>query len=206
MRKHVYPVWHKSVQRAFFVVGAILCISLPVAYGRHRSISSVVLGTVLGIFFAAWLIFSLVVRFCVPSPQFESSLPIHTHSPIPTPVYMHTPAKADAQPIAPAIRLHPASTDTSSPPTPRTARFATSTTTNEDSDTDLDTRQPTNNVVSFQTRPRGNTTDSTNSMVYPTFAAYRQAQHVNFDAFAQRVKRAFALSQAQEQQQAQEAQ
>lgn len=78
------------------------------------------------------------------------------------------------------------------PTTPRTARFA-----NED-----DVPQHANHV-SFQTRPRGNTADSTNSLVYPTYAAYRQAQHVTFEAFSQRVKRAFTLSQEQEQQQQQ---
>ncbi|KAG0091309.1 hypothetical protein BGZ93_008900, partial [Podila epicladia] len=191
MPKHVYPAWHKTAQRAFFLVGAVLCITLPVAYGKHRSISSKVLGSVLGVFFALWLVFSLFARFCVPSPRIESSLPIYTHSPIPVPVALHIPAKSDALPSAPAIRLHPSSPIASMPSTPRTARFAI-----ED---DL-TPQHTNHV-SFQTRPRGNTADSTNSLVYPTYAAYRQAQHVNFEAFAQRVRRAFTLSQEQEQQQ-----
>lgn len=59
MPKHVYPAWHKTAQRAFFLVGAVLCITLPVAYGKHRSISSKVLGAVLGVFFALWLLFSV---------------------------------------------------------------------------------------------------------------------------------------------------
>ncbi|KAF9573562.1 hypothetical protein BGW38_008406, partial [Lunasporangiospora selenospora] len=51
------------------------------------------------------------VRFLVPSPRVESSLPIYTHVPIPTPAVLRTPARADAVPLAPAIRLHQASTE-----------------------------------------------------------------------------------------------
>ncbi|KAF9969966.1 hypothetical protein BGZ73_007470 [Actinomortierella ambigua] len=47
------------------------------------------------------------------------------------------------------------------------------------------------NNVKFQTRPRAYTGDSTHSEVYPTFATYRQQQHPTFDAFAQRIRRAF---------------
>ncbi|KAG0364305.1 hypothetical protein BC939DRAFT_447307 [Gamsiella multidivaricata] len=54
-------------------------------------------------------------------------------------------------------------------------------------------------VVTFQTRPRGLTGDSTNSEAYPTFAAYRQAQHANFDAFAQRIRRALETANVQQQ-------
>ncbi|KAG9327186.1 hypothetical protein KVV02_000902 [Mortierella alpina] len=199
MFKHVYPPWHKTAQRCLFVMAAILCITLPVVYGRHRGISSRTLGAVLGVFFALWLVFSLAVRFLVPSPRVESSLPVYTHSPIPVPVVLHTPTRSDAIPSSPAIRLHPstaAGAVVSSPPAAVTkgARFA-------DAEEPPESPSRPQNNVSFQTRPRGNTTDSTNSQTYPTFAAYRQAQHVNFDAFAQRVKRAFALSQQQQEQQ-----
>ncbi|KAF9962469.1 hypothetical protein BGZ72_004838 [Mortierella alpina] len=199
MFKHVYPPWHKTAQRCLFVIAAILCITLPVVYGRHKGISSRTLGAVLGVFFALWLVFSLAVRFLVPSPRVESSLPVYTHSPIPVPVVLHTPTRSDALPSSPAIRLHPstaAGAAVSSPPAAVTkgARFA-------DAEEAAESPSRPQNNVSFQTRPRGNTTDSTNSQTYPTFAAYRQAQHVNFDAFAQRVKRAFALSQQQQEQQ-----
>ncbi|KAF9290739.1 hypothetical protein BGZ68_006136 [Mortierella alpina] len=145
-------------------------------------------------FFARWL----AVRFLVPSPRVESSLPVYTHSPIPVPVVLHSPTRSDALPSSPAIRLHPstaAGAAVSSPPAAVTkgARFA-------DAEEAPESPSRPQNNVSFQTRPRGNTTDSTNSQTYPTFAAYRQAQHVNFDAFAQRVKRAFALSQQQQEQ------
>ncbi|KAG0223836.1 hypothetical protein BGW41_005348 [Actinomortierella wolfii] len=50
------------------------------------------------------------------------------------------------------------------------------------------------NNVKFQTRARGYTADSTNSEVYPTFATYRQAQHTSFDAFTQRIRRAFVAA------------
>ncbi|KAK5805468.1 hypothetical protein F5H01DRAFT_371215 [Linnemannia elongata] len=203
MWHHVYPRWHKTAQRCFFFIAVILLITLPVVYGKHHSISSQVLGSVLGVFFAIWIAFSLIVRFLVPSPVVESTLPIYTHSPIPDPVVLHSPTRSDATPAAPAIRLHP-----SSAATPRSqgrtggARFA-------DDPVDGDAAAAgagaaIHNNVTFQTRPRGNTADSTSSFAYPTFAAYRQAQHVNFDAFAQRVKRAFALSQQQEQEQQRE--
>ncbi|KAF9916946.1 hypothetical protein BX616_002349 [Lobosporangium transversale] len=208
MFKHVYPPWHKPVQRCLFVIAAVLCITLPVAYGKHHSISSKTLGAVLGVFFGLWLIFSLIARFLIPSPVVESSLPIYTHSPIRTPVVLHSPNRSDAQPAAPAIRLHPppssdASLSPSLPPIPSAVvkgpRFTLpeSTSTDDSSNSLMPSRAQHN--VTFQTRPRGNTADSTNSQVYPTFAVYRQAQHGNFEAFAQRVKRAFAVSQAQQQ-------
>ncbi|KAG0240090.1 hypothetical protein BGW41_007183 [Actinomortierella wolfii] len=40
-------------------------------------------------------------------------------------------------------------------------------------------------------RPRSPRMDSNTSESFPTYADYRQAQHGNFDAFAQRIKRAF---------------
>ncbi|KAG9062011.1 hypothetical protein KI688_006731 [Linnemannia hyalina] len=203
MWHHVYPHWHKAAQRCFSFIAVVLLITLPVVYGKHHSISSKVLGSVLGVFFAIWIAFSLIVRFLVPSPVVESTLPIYTHSPIPDPVVLYSPTRSDATPAAPAIRLHPSSAATPRAPG-RTggARFA-------DDPVDVDaaaegTGGAIRNNVTFQTRPRGNTADSTSSFAYPTFAAYRQAQHVNFDAFAQRVKRAFALSQQQQQEQQRE--
>lgn len=59
MFKHVYPPWHKTAQRCLFVIAAILCITLPVVYGKHKGISSRTLGAVLGVFFALWLVFSV---------------------------------------------------------------------------------------------------------------------------------------------------
>ncbi|CAO3565346.1 unnamed protein product [Mortierella alpina] len=41
------------------------------------------------------------------------------------------------------------------------------------------------------------TGDSTNSAVYPTYATYRQAQHGNFDAFAQRIRKALESANAE---------
>ncbi|KAF9180984.1 hypothetical protein BGZ51_005771 [Haplosporangium sp. Z 767] len=103
----------------------------------------------------------------------------------------------------------------------RGARFADDTISNRDTDLDQDgntlntpTSSPNNinknnntnsndsngengNAVKFQTRPRGLTGDSTNSEIYPTFATYRQAQHANFDAFAQRIRRALETANAQ---------
>ncbi|KAF9537285.1 hypothetical protein EC957_008509 [Mortierella hygrophila] len=203
MWHHVYPHWHKAAQRCFSFIAVVLLITLPVVYGKHHSISSKVLGSVLGVFFAIWIAFSLIVRFLVPSPVVESTLPIYTHSPIPDPVVLYSPTRSNATPAAPAIRLHPSSAATPRAPG-RTggARFA-------DDPVDVDaaaagTGGAIRNNVTFQTRPRGNTADSTSSFAYPTFAAYRQAQHVNFDAFAQRVKRAFALSQQQQQEQQRE--
>lgn len=62
MFNHVYPAWHKPVQRVLFIIGALLCITLPVAYGKRRHISSTTLGIVLGLYFGLWLLFS--VRKC----------------------------------------------------------------------------------------------------------------------------------------------
>ncbi|KAF8944008.1 hypothetical protein BGZ47_004766 [Haplosporangium gracile] len=60
------------------------------------------------------------------------------------------------------------------------------------------------NNVAFQTRSRGYTTDSAHSAEFPTFAVYRQSQHGNFEALAQRFKRAFAISQQTNEQQQQQ--
>jgi len=130
-----------------------------------------------------------MVRFLIPSPRTESTLPIYT----PSPVVLHSPSRSDALPASPAIRL-PSAAHTEEKQQQRGARFATEVEDLDDDDDDIQ-RGTRHNNVTFQTRPRGNTTDS---LPYPTFAAYRQAQHVNFDAFAQRVKKAFALKQDQE--------
>ncbi|KAG0041774.1 hypothetical protein BGZ83_001324 [Gryganskiella cystojenkinii] len=53
-------------------------------------------------------------------------------------------------------------------------------------------------TVHFQTRPRALTGESTHSSEnYPTYATYRQQQHANFDAFAQRIRRALENANAQ---------
>ncbi|KAG0078719.1 hypothetical protein BGZ93_002435 [Podila epicladia] len=229
MFNHVYPAWHKTVQRVLFIIGALLCITLPVAYGKRRRISSKTLGIVLGLYFGLWLLFSLIVRFLVPSPRVESTLPTYTPSPIPVPVVLHSPSRSSAKPSSPAIRLHPSSVHGATPSSGtarsgRGARFAVADDGDgddsydnedyEDNDTkdgslttpaQQTTTRSNSNTVKFQTRPRGNTGDSTNSLNYPTFAAYRQAQHGNFDAFAQRIKRAF-ISQQQQQQEEMEKQ
>lgn len=59
---HVYPAWHKPAQKAFFVMGAILCIALPVAYGskrKPRPFKASVMGAVLGVYFGLWLLFTV---------------------------------------------------------------------------------------------------------------------------------------------------
>ncbi|KAF9323496.1 hypothetical protein BG006_001399 [Podila minutissima] len=221
MFNHVYPAWHKPVQRVLFTIGALLCITLPVAYGKRRHISSKTLGIVLGLYFGLWLLFSLTVRFLVPSPRVESTLPTYTPSPIPVPVVLHSPSRSGAMPTSPAIRLHPSSVHGATPSSGtaksgRGARFAVDdddddSYDNEEDYEDIDTKdgslttpaqhtttKSNSNTVKFQTRPRGNTGDSNNTLNYPTFAAYRQAQHGNFDAFAQRIKQAF-ISQQQQQ-------
>ncbi|KAI9240506.1 MAG: hypothetical protein BYD32DRAFT_408314 [Podila humilis] len=229
MFNHVYPAWHKPVQRVLFIIGALLCITLPVAYGKRRRISSKTLGLVLGLYFGLWLLFSLIVRFFVPSPRVESTLPTYTHSPIPVPVVLHSPSRSDAMPTSPAIRLQPSSVHGATPSngTARSgrARFAVAHDDGNGHDYEEDyddhdtkdgslapghqqqqaTTKSNNNTVKFQTRPRGNTGDSANSLNYPTFAAYRQSQQGNFDSFTQRFKRAF-LSQQQQQQEEMERQ
>ncbi|KAG0251115.1 hypothetical protein BG011_007827 [Mortierella polycephala] len=68
---------------------------------------------------------------------------------------------------------------------------------NNNNDNSRDNNGNSGNAVKFQTRPRGLTGDSTNSEIYPTFATYRQAQHANFDAFAQRIRRVLETANAQ---------
>ncbi|OAQ32087.1 hypothetical protein K457DRAFT_135424 [Linnemannia elongata AG-77] len=239
MLHHAYPAWHRPAQKGFFIVAVLLCIALPVVYGssrRPRKISGRTLGVVLGTYFGLWALFSLVVRFLVPSPKVVTTLPTYTSSPIPTPIVLHSPSRPNAVPTSPAIRLHPAGSAvgpvTTTPGLPgsgstprvtvtapggaggtgrRSARFAGD---GDDTDGDINTGSspyyspstPTSrtshhsNNVTFQTRPRGYTSDSAE---FPTFAAYRQSQHGNFEALAQRFKRAFAISQQTTEQQQQ---
>lgn len=125
-------------------------------------------------------------------------------------------------PTAPAIRLQPSSVHG----TTRSgrARFAVANDDEDGHDYDGDyedhdtkdgslapgqqqaTARSNTNTVKFQTRPRGNTNDSANSLNYPTFAAYRQSQQGNFDSFTQRFKRAFHTQQQQQQQEEMERQ
>ncbi|KAF9344791.1 hypothetical protein BGX26_003906 [Mortierella sp. AD094] len=206
MFNHVYPAWHKPAQKAFFFFAAILCITLPAIYGSQRKprrISPEGMGVIFGVYLGLWALFSLVVRFLVPSPTVESTLPSYDPSPIPEPAILHTPSRANAVPTSPAIRLHTPTTATAGPKVAKGARFA------DDSENELSSGTPstpterhTNNVT-FQARPgAGYTEDSSRSVsAYPTYADYRQSQHGNFDAFAQRIKRAFATSQQQQQEQ-----
>ncbi|KAG0282659.1 hypothetical protein BGZ96_000259 [Linnemannia gamsii] len=181
------------------------------------------MGIVFGTYFGIWALFSLVVRFLVPSPKIETTLPTYTPSPIPIPVVLHSPGRPNAVPTSPAIRLHPAGSVVApvtsagelsgSRHTPRvtitapggtgqrSARFVDD---GEDTDSDMNSSRYSPSIstsrtqqsnVTFQTRPRGYTTDSAHSAEFPTFAAYRQSQHGNFEALAQRFKKAFALSQ-----------
>ncbi|KAF9350020.1 hypothetical protein BGX26_011750 [Mortierella sp. AD094] len=203
MFKHVYPSWHKTAQRFLLVIAAALCVALPVAYGVD-SVSSAALGAVLGAYFGLWLAFSLIVRFLVPSPNVEPSLPVYTHSPpVPSaPRVLHTPNRSDAQPLASAIKVHPSAIPSTTKEDDKIsfkgARFADP----EDSPPPTqEEHHPRHRNVTFQTRPRAGTADSTNSTVFPTFAAYRQAQNNStIEAFAKRVKKAFVLSQQQQEQ------
>ncbi|KAG0023829.1 hypothetical protein BGZ80_007851 [Entomortierella chlamydospora] len=143
----------------------------------------------------------LIVRFLVPSPNVESSLPVYTHSPpVPSaPPVLHTPNRSDAQPLTSAIKTHSSITKGEDDKIPsKGTRFADP----EDSPPPgQEEHQPRNRNVTFQTRPRADTAESSNSVVFPTFAAYRQAQsNKTMDAFAKRVKKAFVLSQQQQEQ------
>ncbi|KAF9150781.1 hypothetical protein BG015_007403 [Linnemannia schmuckeri] len=169
----------------------------------------------------------------------ETTLPTYTPSPIPVPVFLHSPSRSNAVPYSPAIRLHPAGSAVGPASTPglsgpgsaprvivtapggaggtawRSARFVDDgddTTGNMDNNssryslstsTTGHTSHQSNNVT-FQTRSRGYTIDSAHSAEFPTFAAYRQSQHGNFEALAQRFKRAFVISQQTNEQQQQQ--
>ncbi|KAF9922590.1 hypothetical protein FBU30_007275 [Linnemannia zychae] len=197
------------------------------------------MGIVLGVYFGIWALFSLIVRFLVPSPNIEPVLPTYTPSPIPVPTVLHSPSRPNAIPASSALRLHPTSSaiapaitvprsgsglgtetgprmttiipeDTRSGTGQLTARY-TDNGNYPDSNRSMENgyslcrfspsvpsagrSSNQTNSVTFQARPRGNTVDSTQSAEFPTFAAYRQSQHGNFEALAQRFKRAFAISQ-----------
>ncbi|KAK3826756.1 MAG: hypothetical protein J3R72DRAFT_457481 [Linnemannia gamsii] len=231
MLQHDYPAWHRPAQKGFFVVAVLLSIALPVVYGssrRPRKISARTMGVVLGTYFGLWALFSLVARFLVPSPKIEPTLPTYTPSPIPVPAVLHSPSRPNAVPNSPAIRLHPTGsavapvatvatvprsgsgpvlgagprvTITAPGGERRTARFADGSEGSDGENNSSPGSGGRNNNVTFQTRPRGYTTDSAHSAEFPTFAAYRQSQRGNFDALAQRFKRAFAISQQTSEQQ-----
>ncbi|KAG0316472.1 hypothetical protein BGZ99_006865 [Dissophora globulifera] len=210
MLNHDYPAWHKPAQRALFLIAVVLGISLPVIYGssrKPRRISAQAMGAILGAYFGLWAVFSLVVRFLVPSPKAVSTLPTYTPEPIPEPVFLHSPSRADALPSSPAIR---SSTAISQRAVVRGPRFA-----NDDDDIvveEASALSPTiaatpaaagagRNNVTFQAHLGGYASGSNSSeAAYPTFAAYRQSQRGNFDAFAQRIKRAFETSQQEREQ------
>ncbi|KAF9166938.1 hypothetical protein BGX21_005994 [Mortierella sp. AD011] len=146
----------------------------------------------------------LVVRFLVPSPTVESALPSYDPSPIPVPAVLHSPSRPNAVPASPAIRLHApttAATAAASPKVAKGARFADDSEDEPSSGTPTVARQANN--VTFQARPGAGFSENSSGSIptYPTFADYRQSQHGNLDAFAQRIKRAFATSQQQQQEQ-----
>ena len=59
MSKRVLRPWQRTVHRIFFVVAAVLCIILPVLYGKHRLISSRTIGRIFGGFFGLWILFTV---------------------------------------------------------------------------------------------------------------------------------------------------
>ncbi|KAF8979599.1 hypothetical protein BGZ46_005213 [Entomortierella lignicola] len=213
MFSHVYPAWHKPAQKVLFFIAAVLCISLPAIYGSSRKpkkISAVTMGTVFGVYFGLWAIFSLVARFLVPSPTIESALPSYDPSPIPEPVNLYTPSRPGAVPTSPAIRLNSPTLSNSATITTVTAPVKKGPKFADDIDgietiPNTPIERQTNNVR-FQARPSAYTRDSDDNSVtaFPTFADYRQSQHGNFEAFAQRIKKTFASSQQQQQQQQQQ--
>ncbi|KAF9425211.1 hypothetical protein BGZ76_003379, partial [Entomortierella beljakovae] len=165
-------------------------------------ISSATLSSVLGVYFGLWLAFSLFVRFVVPSPNIEPSLPVYTPSPS-VPQELHSPNRPDAQPVTSAIRHNTSSTGvkvlTNRVGAKGGPRFEEIGKELQEEQQQQQQQQKTRNVT-FQTRPRAGTTDSTSSMVFPTFLDYRQSQNNSMDAFAQRIKRAFVLSRREQEQ------
>ncbi|KAI9234911.1 MAG: hypothetical protein BYD32DRAFT_438793 [Podila humilis] len=185
-------------------------------YGGSRAVSSTTLIVVLLLYFALWAAFSLGMRYGVASYTVESTLPIHTPTPAP-PILLHSPTGRNAVPAAPAIKISSAHHSTATgadqddeqddeyqlkhqhrtqPPSP---------TAPPSSPVNFGPPSPRINGVAFaggggvkfQTRPRGMTGDSTNSEIYPTYATYRQQQHANFDAFAQRIRKALETANSQ---------
>ncbi|KAF9162050.1 hypothetical protein DFQ26_003902 [Actinomortierella ambigua] len=269
MIRHIYPPWHKPAQRFLFALGAIILITLPAVYGTTDAISSEALALILALYFGFWFVFSLVVRFAIPSPRVESTLPTYTHAPVPTPV-LHTPKK-NAVPAAPAIRVYSSEseilpghddphqqsrkkksarlilidgdnyqgegqeTSSSSRSSSDSIEYGTKDSrhmnetkgaydnvhvytptiaismANEDDDqatTHPGPPPPTPSVsngvkksnlnVTFEHngRPQHQRLNSGASDTFPTYAAYRQAQHGSFDTFAQRIRRALTAAAA----------
>ncbi|KAG0079517.1 hypothetical protein BGZ93_000397 [Podila epicladia] len=222
MAKHVYPPWHSQVQKGVFVVAVILCITLPVIYGERKVISSTAVIVVLLLYFGLWAAFSLGMRYGVASYTVESTLPIHTPTPAP-PLLLHSPTGRNAVPAAPAIKISSVqySTSTEEDPEDDDAEYQhkhqlhsqppSPTAAPPSSPVNFGPPSPRINGVAFagggvkfQTRPRGMTSDSTNSDIYPTYATYRQQQHANFDAFAQRIRKALETANAQHRQEQEE--
>ncbi|KAF9299517.1 hypothetical protein BGZ74_008893 [Mortierella antarctica] len=222
MAKHVYPPWHSRVQKGVFVVAVILCITLPVIYGERKAISSTAVIVVLLLYFGLWAAFSLGMRCGMSSYTVESTLPIHTPTPAP-PLLLHSPTGRNAVPAAPAIKISSVqySTATEEDPEDDDAEYPhkhqlhtqppSPTAAPPSSPVNFGPPSPRINAVAFagggvkfQTRPRGMTGDSTNSEIYPTYAAYRQQQHANFDAFAQRIRKALETANAQHRQEQEE--
>ncbi|KAF9174857.1 hypothetical protein BGX21_001056 [Mortierella sp. AD011] len=114
MSKHVFPPWHGLVQKILFGLAVILCIALPVSYGKadDHGVSSTAVIAVLVSYFVLWALFSLFVRFGMKSYNVESKLPIHTPTPAP-PVLLHSPANRNAAPSASAIKSTSPHSDTS---------------------------------------------------------------------------------------------
>lgn len=169
----------------------------------------------------------LGMRYGVASHTVESTLPIHTPTPAP-PILLHSPTGRNAVPAAPAIKISSAHHSTTTeedqddgqddeyqlkhqhhlrtqPPSPPAVPPS--------SPVNFGPSSPRINGVTFsengggvkfQTRPRGMTGDSTNSQIYPTYATYRQQQHANFDAFAQRIRKALETANAQHRQEQEE--
>ncbi|KAG0343875.1 hypothetical protein BG004_004920 [Podila humilis] len=216
MPKHVYPPWHSRVQKGIFVVAVIVCIAVPVIYGESKAISSTTVIVVLLVYIGLWVSFWLWMRYGVKSYAVESTLPIHTPTPAPL-LRLHAPSARNAVPLAPVLKISTAQHSSSSAseddndpeslddPAKQHLRTQPPPPTAAPPSSPVNFRQPSpdindavaSNGVTFQTRHRRLTGDSTNSQIYPTFATYRQQQHANFDAFAQRIRKALETANAQ---------
>lgn len=165
----------------------------------------------------------LGMRYGVASYTVESTLPIHTPTPAP-PLVLHSPTGRNAVPAAPAIKILSVQYSTADeedrddddveyqhkhhlhtqPPSPTAAPPSSPVNFGPPSPRSNGVSFAGNGGVKFQTRPRGMTGDSTNSEIYPTYATYRQQQHANFDAFAQRIRKALETANAQHRQEQEE--
>ncbi|KAG0037159.1 hypothetical protein BGZ82_003040 [Podila clonocystis] len=163
------------------------------------------------------------MRYGVASYTVEPTLPIHTPTPAP-PLLLHSPTGRNAVPAAPAIKISSVQYSTSTeedqddddaeyqhkhhlhtqPPSPTAAPPSSPVNFGPPSPRINGIAFAGNGGVKFQTRPRGMTGDSTNSEIYPTYATYRQQQHANFDAFAQRIRKALETANAQHRQEQEE--